>query len=158
MVLELLALSLAFADSAPVNELVTDCPVVAGSPFCEVRSGWIIKPGIGLSDPAMLYGPDGRFRYPLMVRLPGTATFRVEDFAPDSDGSIVAAAIGYEDGGRQVVKSGLARSTATEFRPASLIREIFLPRTLSSRATNPSGCSAATSGSAANHPCGTSIS
>jgi hypothetical protein len=70
MVLELLALSLAFADSAPMNELVTDCPVVAGSPFCEVRSGWIIKPGIGLSDPAMLYGPDGRFRYPLMSGCP----------------------------------------------------------------------------------------
>jgi hypothetical protein len=84
----------AFAASAPVREVQSECPDLPGREICWFRNGYIFQLEHFVKGVIGVYAPDGRFRLNLPVRLPGADVAWANDVAVDSDGSFVVGAMG----------------------------------------------------------------
>jgi hypothetical protein len=113
-----LATCCAFAASAPIREVVSECPESSGVPICKIRDGWSFKFDSMTNRVPLLYGPDGHFRFPLSFQLPGAEVSYAYDVAPDADGSFVVAATGGAADMRHWHKSGLVMFDSTGFQSA----------------------------------------
>jgi hypothetical protein len=83
----------AFAASAPVSEVVSECVTTPKGPGCRSIDGGYVMQFSQRDNPVVkVYGPDGRFRVDLTVALAKAPIPGVYDVAVDSDGSFVVAA------------------------------------------------------------------
>jgi hypothetical protein len=119
--------TLVFAANAPVREVVTECPEIGGQPICQVRNGWTFKFDTMSNRTPRVFGPDGHFKFPLPIILPGTEIVYASDVGADSDGSFVVAATGGKADMRHWERSALVLFDAGGFQISMIDTGRFFP-------------------------------
>jgi hypothetical protein len=119
--------SAAFAASAPVREVHSECPALSGLPVCHFRDGYMFQFDTLVNRVIRVYAPDGHFTVNLPIQLPGASVTWPTDVAVDFDGTFVAGAFGGDGDIRHVTQFRVAMFDSNGIQTGVIDTKTFSP-------------------------------